>query len=673
MAKSGTLVHEIEQFKTVIYDLPGCVYWKNKKGNYLGCNKNFLEMAGLDSVEELIGKTDHQLCWASQAHKLLKHDEKVMSKGSMSFEETVALANGETLTFTVVKSPLHDEKGKVIGVIGTSLDISQQKKFVKELEIAKEKAEVANQLKTEFMENMQHDMRTPVAGVCGILDMLQQTKNYTEISDLIPIAIKSTKELLALCNEVIEFENIEYGQHPIISKQINIRDIALHVINLNSSASRYKHIELLLEIDDALPDIVNGDGYRLKKILINLIGNSVKFTKEGKVKLAIYPVSVDQNEIRIRFEVSDTGIGIPENKKEIIFEKFTRLNPSNRGIYKGSGLGLSHVKKFVSELNGNVEVKSKLGMGTTFYITLPFKMDALPKTIYQTKRITRYQVSDSSIETARKLKNTTLPLPSLQATYPLTEKQNYQVLLIEDDMLACIIAKNLLEKLGCHITTAGDVSTAKKMLDSIKFNLVVSDIGLPDGTGFEIITCIKENKSSINYLTPFVALTAHSDEEKKLQAKKCGFLSMLQKPLTAEIATNLVNTYLLNINEDSAFPDTSKQDQYVIINLQATMDLMSSDKETALEMLELLSHSIQEEKLLLQTAYQQNDIINTRKLLHKLKGGLSYCSAPKLQKAVEELHEEVRTAEQLSSIEHLYNSFYKEIDNFIKELIKIKQ
>lgn len=671
MNKNGILAHEIEQFKMVIYDLPGCVYWKNKQGHYLGCNKNFLDMAGFKEVEELVGKTDYQLCWAAQAEQLLGHDQKIISEGTSSFEETVTLANGENLTFTVVKSPLHDEQGKIIGVIGTSLDISQQKKFIKALEIAKEQAEVANQLKTEFIENMQHDMRTPLAGLCGVLEMLMDNKKQEKIFDLIPIAIKSAKELLALCNEVIDFENTEYGRRRIVSRPIHIRDIAWHVMNLNRAASKYKCIDLSLEIDDDLPNTVHGDNYRIKTILINLLSNSVKFTQEGKIKLAIYPISVNQSDIRIRFEVSDTGIGIPHDKKEIIFEKYTRLNPSNKGIYKGSGLGLSHVKKFVTELNGELEVKSELGLGTTFYVTLPFKLAELPKTICHIKHTTRYPVSNDLIEPSE---NSVAHLASLSSIHPGAEKQNYQVLLIEDDMLACMAAKHTLEKVGGHVTTAGDVATAKKRLDSIKFDLVVSDIGLPDGTGFDIITSIKENASSINHLTPFVALTAHSDERKKSQAKECGFLKVLQKPLTIALASDLMDTCLPPINESAFSSETTQPTQAnVIIDLQATMDLMSCDKETALEMLDLLCHSIQEEKILFQKAYQQNDILTTRKLLHKLKGGLTYCSAPRLQKAVEDLHEEVKKTAQLSSLEPLYNRFYQEIKDFIHELNKIKR
>lgn len=208
-------------------------------------------------------------------------------------------------------------------------------------------------------------------------------------------------------------------------------------------------------------------------------------------------------------------------------------------------------------------------------------------------------------------------------------------------------------------TPLSHVFTAKKMLDSTKFDLVISDIGLPDGTGFDIITSIKKNQLSINYLTPFVALTAHSDERKKSQIKEYGFLHILQKPLTAETATHLINTYSLNISETPSGISTLDKNN-VIIDLQTTMNLMSNDKETALEMLELLSQNIQEEKLLIQQAYQKNDILDTRSLLHKLRGGLSYYGVPKLKKSANELHEEVRKIKQLSSIEHLYHSFYKE-------------
>lgn len=569
-----------------------------------------------------------------------------------------------------ISFPLYNEKGTCVGFAGIVNDITDIKAYEISLKAAIQKTEETSQLKTDFIQNMQHDMRTPIVGLYGILEMLMETKNYEEISRLIPIAAESTKALLALCNEVVDFESIEYGQYSVASKSINIRELASQVINLNRSAARHKGIALLLIVADELPDFVNGDSYRLKKILTNLISNSIKFTKEGEVKLAIYPVSTNRDDMRICFEVYDTGIGIPENKKAVIFEKFVRLNPANREIYKGLGLGLSYVKKFVSELSGEIEVKSTLGVGTTFYLTFPFKVNSSPQKIRQTQPMTDDQLSNSFDKISAKQEGAILPLHfPLVNISAAANKQNYPILLIEDDVLACIVAKSLFERTGNSITTAPDVSTAKKILDSMKFYLVVSDIGLPDGTGFDVITYIKRNKSSINYTTPFLALTAHNDKEKISQAKKCGFLKVLTKPLTQELVSDLVNVYLSNIGESTLLSGANQQDaKNVIIDLEATMNLINANRESALEVLELLAHSIQEEGVLLREAYRKNDLLNTRKSLHKLKGGLSYCSVPRLKRVIEELHEEVKKSKQLSSLEGLYHRFYEEIAVFIHEL-----
>lgn len=665
MARRDNAMGEITTFKRIIQDLPGCVYWKNQDGVYLGCNKYFLNMAGLNVVDELVGKTDYDLCWSYQADVLREHDQKVMLTGRLQLEETVMLSTGEKLTFTVVKSPLHNEQGNVIGIIGTSLDITQQKKFIDALKLAKEKAELANQLKSDFIENMQHDMRTPLAGLCGLLDMLTQEQMPQATLALLATANQSAKELLALCNDVLDFDNTDNGRTPAIFSTVNLRQIASHVVGLNQSAAKHKGIQLSLTIDDDLPHYVRSDAYRLKKIFTNLVSNAIKFTETGEVKLTIHVDDTDENEVEVRFEVSDTGIGIPEDKKHLIFERFTRLHSSNTGIHKGSGLGLSYVKKFVQDLGGDIEVKSRLGVGTTFCLTLPFVV-----TLSELATDTSVQdavLAQGNLEFFAPTETQIVPSCDLLKENTTEQTRHHTILLIEDDVLARVVAKNAFEKLGYPIVTADNVAMAKKALTQTQFDLVVSDIGLPDGTGFDIVRFIKENPSSLNYATPFVALTAHSGETKNAQAKEAGFLALLEKPLSREMVNHLINTYLSSQDaKGQMITDT-------VIDLDATFKLMGDSQTVVLDMLSLLAENLQQEKLALEAAYRINDTLKTQELLHKMMGGLSYCGVPRLQKITAILQDEVKKTEQLSSIESIYSELYREIDGFVEEFIKIKK
>lgn len=631
--------------------IPYFIFWKNKDSVFLGCNKKFATIAGLNCPEEIIGKTDYDMPWSKEESDLYRADDQqvIQSKvPKLNIEEPQTLPDGSHIVLLTSKVPLIDKNGNAIGILGIYNDITERKQIELELQIAKEKAEVANNLKTEFIENMQHDLRTPAAGVYQILEILSSNPASSEALALLPVATKASKELLNLCNEVIDFEDIDYGKHKIMSKKIDISEIASRVIALNTAAAHHKKINLILDIAPDLPSIVKGDSYRLKKILSNLVGNSLKFTEKGEVKLSIQPLERKKDCILIKFIVTDTGIGIPENKQKVIFEKFTRLNPSNKGIYKGTGLGLHYVKKFVNELEGKIQLESKVGSGTRFHVTLAFIL--IPE-------------AHSSQHNTEKLRSTTLE------NIPISSKNSTgQALLIEDDPLARFAAKKLLEKTDLELSVAATMTEALQLLNAKKFDLVISDLGLPDGSGFEIIRQIKNSENALNYLTPFIALTAHANEEKRKEAIKYGFLMMLSKPLTQEML-KLFSCY--GKKSDPISCQHASQ-PHTIIDIQQSIDRLGYDKKTVFDMLALLAQGIKQDQLLFEQALQSNDIPQTRELFHKIKGGLNYCGVPRLQAIVNQLHDAVKKTTQLSSLQPLYEDFYKEIDSFIQEFERLQ-
>lgn len=526
---------------TLLDLIPYYIFWKNKDSVFLGCNKNFAEMAGLSSQEDIVGKTDYDLPWEKHESDLYREDDQhvIESKvAKLNIEESQTLLNGRHIILLTNKVPLLNKDGEVIGILGVYNDITERKAMEMELRISKEKSDAANKLKTEFIENMQHDMRTPVSGIYSVLEKLDHSKDQKQIQEMIPVITKSAKALLDLCNDVIDFEKIDYGKSSVKSEIIDLCKLISQMINLNGAAAKAKGIQLYFEIAEGVPCIIKSDEYRIKKILTNLIGNSIKFTKVGEIKVLITSSKIKANHYLIKFDVNDTGIGIPEDKIDLIFEKFTRLNPSNEEIYKGTGLGLSYVKKIIEDLGGLIEVTSKLGSGSNFHVAFPC---AAEENNLTKKRIIMNACSFSS-DDIKTVNTDKIKIPSvskkIQADLGL-------ILLIEDQELARFAAKITLEKLGMQILTAGSVLEAKKLLDMTKFNLVISDIGLPDGTGYDIVRSVKSNHLSLNYITPFISLSAHTNEVKKLESIKNGFLDVLEKPLTPESTALLIKTYLV--------------------------------------------------------------------------------------------------------------------------------
>lgn len=378
------------QLRTIIEDLPGSIYWKNKEGVYKGRNRTSAEslrnMNFVWKLEDIIGKTDYDLFAKEMADGFRAHDREVMEARKESTREEVAiLPSGEKVIQLSTKRPLYDEKGSVVGVVGNTVDITYLKKIEADLREAKkiaENANMANQAKTEFIKNMEHDIRTPLSGIWGIVNQLYQRENDTFKKELLYDVTSCANELLGYCNGILDFSKIELGAFSKLEKKFNIKKLVEEVVAIETPPAKVKQLTLTLEFKNDMPDILLGDEYRLKRILINLVSNAVKFTQQGYVKIIVsLAEKTSNNSVVFRFIVQDSGIGIPEEKHDFIYEKFARLSPSNKGMYKGIGLGLRIVKQFTEEMDGEIDLKSELGKGSTFICTLPFKLPLISQDI----------------------------------------------------------------------------------------------------------------------------------------------------------------------------------------------------------------------------------------------------------------------------------------------------
>lgn len=360
-----------KNFDALINAIPGSFYCKDKDGVYLLCNKTVLEKGNLKIKEEIIGKTDYDV-WPELAEKLTENDKVIIATGkTMELEETVILPDGKKMYFASVKMPLKDENGKSVGVIGNSLDIT-------ELKEAKEKAEKANIIKTEFIHNMEHDIRTPFNGIWALAEILYQEETDPKKKEYLGDIAQSGRELLDFCNVILDFSRIEMGVFPVFNNKFDINEVLKKAVHIEQPAIKQKGLNFILKQDPNLPQFVIGDDYRLLRILLNLLSNSIKFTNEGCISLIVNVVTIDKQKATIKFAVKDTGIGIPEDKQDFIYDKFSRLNPSSKGEYKGFGLGLRIVKQFIKEMQGEIKVRSEINIGTEFEFYLPFNLLADP-------------------------------------------------------------------------------------------------------------------------------------------------------------------------------------------------------------------------------------------------------------------------------------------------------
>ncbi len=435
--------------------------------------------------------------------------------------------NGSLLYLLTTRVPLRDENGNVIGVAGLSVDISERKRAEIELQKSKAALETANaQLlkaneiirskdiaQTKFVQNMQHDFRTPSTGAWSMLVQLAESEKNLERKKKLELVRDANKRICEICDEIIDFDKIDRAEIPITLKKFSLGTLINNVLELHNPAALMKGLILESTVDLNIPKIVKGDQNRISRILANLVSNAIKFTNVGGVDIKASLAKKSGNRVIVQIAVHDSGIGIPKDKQDSIFEKFNRLTPSNEGYYKGSGLGLNIVKRFIEEIDGEIDVTCEEGMGTTFLITFPLTIPLLDEKYDDQKG----DSTDNEL---------------LQGNVNETLTEDFLVLLIEDDKLAQMVTLDYLASIpNVKPSVSATVADSLEILRKIKFDLVISDLGLPDGNGNNIIKEIRNSPTSLNYQTPFVALSAHSDLENITQAKQAGFSYVFKKPL----------------------------------------------------------------------------------------------------------------------------------------------
>ena len=371
------LAESTKMLQLVMDNIPQFVFWKDINSTYLGCNKNVSDVAGFNSPEEIIGKTDYDMPWTKEeADFYRKTDQRVMSseQGEYNIHETQQTASGEVIHLETNKVPLHDLNGKVIGILGTYQDITERKGFEEEIIKEKNVAEKANQAKSEFLSRMSHELRTPLNAILGFAQLLnmdlEKSKDSKTISNVNEI-LDAGSHLLELINEVLDLARIESGGLTLNIESVDVYDILDNSLNLTQTYSNSHNITVDKDVDDCKQQYVLADSTRLKQILINVISNAIKYNKDGgNITIRCH----DENEHHIRFNVIDTGFGITKENIGKLFIPFERLGVENKGI-DGTGIGLVICKQLVEFMGGTIGVESTEGEGSNFWFTLPYDLE----------------------------------------------------------------------------------------------------------------------------------------------------------------------------------------------------------------------------------------------------------------------------------------------------------
>ncbi|KTD63506.1 response regulator [Legionella shakespearei] len=673
--KINQLDTENFQLKNLIDNLPGDIYWKDRAGIWSGVNKrgaqSLQQIGFIRDRSDVIGKSDYQLFSKETADEYRKNDLEVMKlKTEMTHEEINQLPNGEKIIQLSTKRPLWDKEGNIVGVVGNTIDISYLKKIEAELNSAIAKAEAASQAKTEFLENMRHDIRTPLTGIVGFADLLKMESDNPHIKEYSENLVASSHALLNLLDEVLEAIRVGSGEIPKLKKKFCFEQTLNQVIELNRARALEKGLSLTLHMDKSIPKFVIGDKVRLHRVILELVANALNFTDTGFVTLSAELAKKDEGKLVLKLVVEDSGIGIPKDKQQEIYVQFKRLTPSYQGIYKGAGLGLSVVKQFIDELGGEIYVDSEVRRGTTFICLIPLQEPLLDDTTGIDDEMD--QSVDRPLETtyAQEIK------PSIEPK----QSSAFRVLIVEDNQIAQTVAKSILAQLHCDADIADTGKKAVELWKHNQYQLILMDIGLPDMDGYEVTHQIRLQELIKKSHCPIIALTAHAGDENKKRCIDAGMNAVLTKPLTAKSCTDMLEAFIPEYHQYQSFKASSgpieapSKDEslfdlssYPLLDIEEGIKTMGTPEVLAQMLQFMIDESLPSDIQLMKQAHDQTDWDKTQQLAHKIKGGAIYVGTTKIKMACQYLEKYWKSG-QSELLEPLYQQIITVIDDSVQEI-----
>ncbi len=502
-----------ELFKTVFNNSPVGIIVSDKEMHIIAWNPFAEQMLGMNR-EDLFNVHLKKLFSLKDWMRL--KIGRIFRKGFLpDIEAEIIRKNGSRMDAGISLSAIRDIQGEIIGAIAIMHDVSEQKRSHKMLLEAKKSAEEASKSKTMFLANMSHEVRTPMNTIMGMIDLTLDTELTGEQLDNLKIVKNAADILLSLLNDILDLSRVEAGKIQLEYIEISIEKIVESVFKTMYILAKNKKIDFKWSVDKKIPQLVKGDPVRIRQILVNLVNNAIKFTSQGGIEVHVKSLSEKGGQCELEFSVKDDGVGIPEDKLDAVFEVFTQADVSTTRKFGGTGLGLSICKRLVELMHGEIWVKSKVGLGSTFYFSSSFevvKKEDIPAALQEESLVDQLMAQ----------------LPGKKFEMISGSGQALHILLAEDNLVNQKIAARMLEKKGWTVEAVGDGQEVLKMLEKQKFDVILMDVQMPVIGGIEATRLIRENEQKTGGHIPIVALTARvmsGDREEFLESGMDGYIS----------------------------------------------------------------------------------------------------------------------------------------------------
>ncbi|MDE3144739.1 MAG: response regulator [Bacteroidota bacterium] len=476
------------------------------------------------------------------------------------------------------------------------ITIIKQNKLIHALNVTEKKVRETAQIKENFMANMSHEIRTPMNAILGFTNLLKQKKMDDTSKEYVETIRHSSENLLMIINDILDLSKIEAGMIRIEPVPFSIRGLVHSVETMFRANASEKQLQFIVDIDKTLPDILEGDTTRLTQILINLISNALKFTQRGSITLKITNQEKIDAHINVGITVSDTGIGIEKNKLNQIFDRFQQAEDSITRKYGGTGLGLSIVKDLVLLQDGNIDVESEIGKGTTFNIMIPYKICL--------------EQFDNKLINEKDF-----------AAKPNFE--NVCVLVVEDNTINQSLIKHFFKSWHLEYDLAKNGVEAIEKIKIKKYDLVLMDIQMPQMDGY---TTAKQIRDLLKLKTPIIAMTAHALAGEREKCLSFGMTDYISKPLREELLLQLIVQY----TQLKRFPGPSNSSDiktdpgaFKYINLNYMKEVSNGNIEYEKTVTAQFIEAIPEDLQAIETTWQQHEIIKMQQIAHNMKTSVS--------------------------------------------------
>ncbi|EOC99268.1 MASE3 domain-containing protein [Caldisalinibacter kiritimatiensis] len=594
--KLRKLSQAVEQSSSsiVITDLDGNIEYVNPK---------FTEITGY-SYKEAIGQNPRILKSGFQEDSVYKKLWKDISSGKEWHGEFCNVKkNGDIYWEYASISPIKDEDGVITHYIAMKEDITSRKRIEKELRQAQKEAELANKTKSQFLAHMSHEIRTPMNGIIGLTNILLDMQLTDAAKKYLKMIYESANLLLNIINDILDFSKIEAGKMELKTTTFNLKEISEKTISSFKYKAREKNLDLSYQLESGMHLDFKGDIGRIQQVLINLIGNAIKFTEKGSVTLKISEISSSPKRATIKFEVIDTGIGIPKEKQSKLFKSFSRI--TNNGYnQKGTGLGLAISKKMIELMGGEIGVDSTPGIGSTFYFSIPLQISE------------QNQDSHFSEETIKDNINTI-------ESNKLTSKK-LDILLVEDNEVNRELDLVLLERKGWYVDTAIDGEKAIEKYKNHDYDLILMDIQMPKVDGFEATKIIRGLEKDVNEHIPIIAMTAYAMKEDKEMCLKNGMDDYISKPINAEeLYRKIFKNVFVNQDIDITKKEVVNKSKEYIFKLEEALYNTDNNKELLQRLLKIILKNYPNQLTSIKESINTNNSKQLHRNAHGLKGTLS--------------------------------------------------